>query len=137
MHASLPARLVELLQDNQPVAGRIVTTAAIARRPGGRLGGGAGLARARRGRLAGRIGVVLGLLAAGIAFAMQEVIGALAGWANILSGRIFRVGGRIEMGGVRGDVIAVTPLERGGADPARGGRPRLARGRRTSAPSTR
>ncbi len=59
---------------------------------------------------AGRVGVVLGLLAAGIAFAMQEVIGALAGWFNILSGRIFRVGDRIEMGGVRGDVIDVTPL---------------------------
>ncbi|MGD9749555.1 MAG: mechanosensitive ion channel family protein [Acidimicrobiia bacterium] len=59
---------------------------------------------------AGRLGVVLGLLAAGIAFAMQEVIGALAGWFNILFGRIFRVGDRIQMGGVRGDVIDVTPL---------------------------
>jgi small-conductance mechanosensitive channel len=59
---------------------------------------------------AGRIGVVLGLAAAGVAFAMQEVIGAIAGWFNILSGRIFRVGDRIEMGGVRGDVIDITPL---------------------------
>jgi small-conductance mechanosensitive channel len=59
---------------------------------------------------AGRISVVLGLMAAGIAFAMQETIGAIAGWFNILSGRIFRVGDRIEMGGVRGDVIDVTPL---------------------------
>lgn len=59
---------------------------------------------------AGRAGVVLGLMAAGVAFAMQEVIGALAGWFNIVSGRIFRVGDRIEMGGVRGDVIDITPL---------------------------
>jgi small-conductance mechanosensitive channel len=59
---------------------------------------------------AGRVGVVLGLATAGLAFAMQEVIGALAGWFNILSGRIFRVGDRIEMGGVRGDVIDITPL---------------------------
>lgn len=59
---------------------------------------------------AGRLGVVLGLATAGLAFAMQEVIGAIAGWFNILSGRIFRVGDRIEMGGVRGDVIDVTPL---------------------------
>lgn len=59
---------------------------------------------------AGRAGVVLGLTAAGLAFAMQEVIGAIAGWVNILSGRIFRVGDRIQMGGVRGDVIDVTPL---------------------------
>ena len=59
---------------------------------------------------AGRAGVVLGLLTAGVAFAMQEVIGALAGGANILFGSIFSVGDRIEMGGVRGDVIDVTPL---------------------------
>lgn len=59
---------------------------------------------------AGRAGVVLGLAAAGLAFAMQEVIGAVAGWFNILSGRIFRVGDRIQMGGVRGDVIDITPL---------------------------
>lgn len=59
---------------------------------------------------AGRAGEVLGLMAAGIAFAMQEVVGALAGWVNIVSGRVFRVGDRIEMGGVRGDVIDITPL---------------------------
>lgn len=59
---------------------------------------------------AGQIGVVLGLLAAGVAFAAQEVIGAFAGWLNILSGRVFSVGDRVEMGGVRGDVIDITPL---------------------------
>jgi small-conductance mechanosensitive channel len=59
---------------------------------------------------AGQIGVVLGLFAAGVAFAAQEVIGALAGWLNIMSGGIFRVGDRVEMGGVRGDVIDITPL---------------------------
>jgi small-conductance mechanosensitive channel len=59
---------------------------------------------------AGRIGVVLGFATAGVAFAMQEAIGALAGWFNIVSGRIFRVGDRIQMGGVRGDVIDITPL---------------------------
>lgn len=59
---------------------------------------------------AGRLGVVLGLATAGVAFAMQEVIGALAGWFNIVAGRIFRVGDRIQMGGVRGDVIDITPL---------------------------
>ena len=59
---------------------------------------------------AGQIGVVLGLFAAGVAFAAQEVIGAFAGWLNILSGRVFSVGDRVEMGGVRGDVIDITPL---------------------------
>lgn len=59
---------------------------------------------------AGRVGVVLGLVTAGVAFAMQEVIGSLAGGANILFGRIFSVGDRIEMGGVHGDVIDITPM---------------------------
>jgi small-conductance mechanosensitive channel len=59
---------------------------------------------------AGQIGVVLGFIAAGVAFAMQEVIGAFAGWANITLGRIYRVGDRVQVGGVRGDVIDITPL---------------------------
>jgi len=58
----------------------------------------------------GRLGLVVGLAAAGVAFAMQEVIGAAAGWFNILSGRIYRVGDRVQLGGVRGDVIDITPL---------------------------
>lgn len=58
----------------------------------------------------GGIAAALGLAAAGLTFAMQEVIGALAGWFNITVGRIFSIGDRIQMGGVRGDVIDVTPL---------------------------
>lgn len=59
---------------------------------------------------AGQLGLIVGLLGAGLAFALQEVIGAIAGWANIVSGGIFRVGDRIELGGVRGDVIDITLL---------------------------
>jgi small-conductance mechanosensitive channel len=59
---------------------------------------------------AGQLGLVLGLITAGVAFAMQELIGALAGWFNIVSGSIYRVGDRVQVGGVRGDVIDVTPL---------------------------
>ena len=59
---------------------------------------------------AGQLGLVLGLITAGVAFAMQEVIGAIAGWFNIVSGQIFRVGDRVQVGGVRGDVIDVSPL---------------------------
>jgi small-conductance mechanosensitive channel len=59
---------------------------------------------------AGRASVVLGLAAAGIAFAMQEVIGALAGWVNIVSGRVYRAGDRVQLGAVKGDVIDITPL---------------------------
>ncbi|TFH21425.1 MAG: mechanosensitive ion channel family protein [Acidimicrobiales bacterium] len=43
-------------------------------------------------------------------FAMSEVIGALAGWFNIVSGSICKVGDRVQVGGVRGDVIDITPL---------------------------
>lgn len=72
---------------------------------------------------AGQLGLVLGLITAGLAFAMQEVIGAVAGWFNILSGGIYRVGDRVQVGGVRGDVIDITPLrtrlmEIGSADAA-------------------
>jgi small-conductance mechanosensitive channel len=58
----------------------------------------------------GHPALVGGLLAAGFAFALQEVIGAIAGWFNILSGHIYRVGDRIEIAGVVGDVLDITPL---------------------------
>jgi small-conductance mechanosensitive channel len=132
-------RLVELLRDDETAAGRAVTSLAVVagavllawvvgRVVGRRVEDAVTRYHARKAArygvavialvalavvwrpFAGRIGVVVGLAAAGIAFAMQEVIGAIAGWFNILSGRIFRVGDRIEMGGVRGDVIDITPL---------------------------
>lgn len=60
--------------------------------------------------LGGRLSVILGFATAGVAFAMQEVIGALFGWVNILAGRIYTVGDRVELAGVRGDVMDITPL---------------------------
>jgi small-conductance mechanosensitive channel len=48
-----------------------------------------------------------GLVGAGIAFALQKVITALAAYFVLLRGRTFNVGDRITMGGVRGDVIAL------------------------------
>lgn len=72
--------------------------------------------------LGGRLSVILGFATAGVAFAMQEVIGALFGWVNILAGRIYTVGDRVEVAGVRGDVIDITPLRTTlfeiGSDPA-------------------
>lgn len=59
---------------------------------------------------AGQLGLVIGLLGAGTAFALQEVIGAVAGWVNIISGGIYGIGDRIEIAGVRGDVIDITLL---------------------------
>ncbi|WP_165227534.1 mechanosensitive ion channel family protein [Aquisphaera insulae] len=52
-----------------------------------------------------RLATALGLVTAGLAFALQKVITALAGYFVILRGRVFNVGDRITMGGVRGDVI--------------------------------
>jgi len=39
----------------------------------------------------GRAGLGIGFFAAGLAFALQEVIGAVAGWFNILLGGIYRI----------------------------------------------
>lgn len=49
----------------------------------------------------------MGLLSAGLAFALQKPISAIAGYLVILRGRTFHVGDRILMGDVRGEVIAV------------------------------
>lgn len=58
-----------------------------------------------------RLGTVLGLFTAGIAFALQRVITACAGYLLILRGKTFNVGDRIVMGGVRGDVIALSIMQ--------------------------
>jgi small-conductance mechanosensitive channel len=52
-----------------------------------------------------QLATFMGLLTAGVAFALQKPISALAGYVVILRGRTFNVGDRIVMGGVRGDVI--------------------------------
>lgn len=48
-----------------------------------------------------------GLIGAGIAFALQKVITAIAAYFVLLRGKTFNVGDRITMGGVRGDVVAL------------------------------
>ena len=58
-----------------------------------------------------RLTTVFGLVGAGIAFALQRVITAVAGYFVILRGKTFNVGDRIVMGGVRGDVIALTFMQ--------------------------
>src|SRR4051812_3391362 len=59
----------------------------------------------------GRLTTAAGLLTAGVAFALQRVITALAGYFLILRGKTFNVGDRIVMGGVRGDVVALGFLQ--------------------------
>jgi small-conductance mechanosensitive channel len=54
-----------------------------------------------------RLTTAMGLVTAGLAFALQRVVTALAGYVLILRGQTFNVGDRIVMGGVRGDVVAL------------------------------
>ncbi len=51
--------------------------------------------------------VGVGLVTAGLAFALQKVISSLAGYFVILRGKVFAVGDRIAVGGVRGDVMSL------------------------------
>src|SRR5947209_6306115 len=55
-----------------------------------------------------RLATALGLFSAGLAFALQKVVTAVAGYFVILRGKTFNVGDRITMGGVRGDVIGLS-----------------------------
>lgn len=56
------------------------------------------------------ISLALGILGAGFAFALQELIGALAGWFTILSTQPYTIGDRVEINGVKGDVVDIGPL---------------------------
>ncbi len=53
------------------------------------------------------ITVFLSVMGAGIALALQEVILCIAGWFLILVRRPFEAGDRVELGGVKGDVIDI------------------------------
>ncbi len=54
--------------------------------------------------------VAFGVAGAGIAFALQEVIASMAGWLAVSFGDFYRPGDRIQLGGIRGDVIDVGVL---------------------------
>lgn len=55
-----------------------------------------------------RLATGVGLVGAGLAFALQKVITSFAAYFIILRGKTFNVGDRIVMGGVRGDVISLS-----------------------------
>lgn len=57
------------------------------------------------------LATALGLVTAGVAFALQRVITAIAGYFVLLRGKTFNVGDRIVLGGVRGDVVALGFME--------------------------
>ncbi|OPL18241.1 MAG: hypothetical protein AVO35_06320 [Candidatus Aegiribacteria sp. MLS_C] len=52
----------------------------------------------------------LGLASAGIAIALREIIANIAGWFYIILRRPFVLGDRIEVAGVRGDVVDIRVL---------------------------
>jgi small-conductance mechanosensitive channel len=58
-----------------------------------------------------RLATALGFVTAGLAFALQRVVTALAGYILILRGKTFNVGDRITFGGIRGDVIGLGFLQ--------------------------
>ena len=55
----------------------------------------------------GGLTVALGVAGAGIAFALQEVIASFAGWFAISFAKFYKPGDRVQLGGIKGDVIDI------------------------------
>lgn len=55
----------------------------------------------------GGLTVAIGVASAGIAFALQEVIASVAGWIAISFGGFYKPGDRVQLGGIKGDVIDI------------------------------
>lgn len=55
----------------------------------------------------GGLTVAFGVAGAGIAFALQEVIASIAGWVAISFSRFYSPGDRVQLGGIKGDVIDI------------------------------
>ena len=77
-----------------------------------------------------RLATAIGLISAGVAIALQRVLTAFAAYLVILRGRVFNVGDRITIGGVRGDVVALdfmqtTVMEMGQAPDEQGDSPSM------------
>ncbi len=60
-------------------------------------------------RLSG-LTVAFGVTGAGIAFALQEVIVSVAGWMALTFSRFYSPGDRVQLGGIKGDVIDIGVL---------------------------
>ena len=58
----------------------------------------------------GGLTVAFGVAGAGIAFALQEVIASFAGWLAIMFGGFYKTGDRVQLGGVKGDVMDIGVL---------------------------
>lgn len=57
-------------------------------------------------RLTG-LAISLGVAGAGIAFALQEVIASIAGRVAVLFANFYKTGDRVQLGGIKGDVIDI------------------------------
>ncbi len=55
----------------------------------------------------GGLTVAFGVAGAGVAFALQEVIASVAGWSAVSFGSFYKVGDRVQLGGIKGDVIDI------------------------------
>jgi small-conductance mechanosensitive channel len=58
----------------------------------------------------GGLTVAFGVAGAGIAFALQEVIASIAGWLALTFSNFYHPGDRVELGGIKGDVIDIGVL---------------------------
>ncbi len=58
----------------------------------------------------GAFPVAFGVAGAGVAFALQEVIASVAGWMAVSFGGFYKVGDRVQLGGIKGDVIDISVL---------------------------
>jgi len=58
----------------------------------------------------GGLTVALGVAGAGIAFALQEVIASFAGWLAIMFAGFYKTGDRVQLGGIKGDVMDIGVL---------------------------
>ncbi|MDD2901277.1 MAG: mechanosensitive ion channel family protein [Syntrophales bacterium] len=67
------------------------------------------LAIAFKDRLGG-LTIAFGVAGAGIAFALQEVIASVAGWVALSFGNFYDTGDRVQLGGIKGDVIDIGML---------------------------
>jgi len=54
--------------------------------------------------------VFFGVAGAGVAFALQELIASIAGWVAMSFGHFYTVGDRVQLGGIKGDVIDIGML---------------------------
>ena len=77
-----------------------------------------------------RFTTIAGLVTAGLAVALQRVVTSLAAYVIILRARVFTVGDRITIGGVRGDVVSLglmqtTVMEMGEPPGAHSGDPEV------------